>query len=97
MLPGMITSDEPGVYFEGEYGIRLENEILCVRKGELLGFEIITLCPFDRQAIEVNMLDEAELEFLNSYHRRVYEVLRPYLDEQEAKWLSKQTAPFNYQ
>lgn len=97
ILPGMITSDEPGVYFEGEYGIRLENEILCVRKGELLGFEIITMCPFDRQAIEVNMLDEAELEFLNSYHRRVYEVLRPYLDEQEAKWLSKQTATLNYQ
>ena len=97
IVPGMITSDEPGVYFAGEYGIRLENEILCIEKGDGLCFETITLCPFDREAIEVNMLEDDELEFLNRYHSRVYDTLKEYLDEDEARWLLKQTEPLHRQ
>ena len=97
IVPGMITSDEPGVYFAGEYGIRLENEILCIEEGDGLCFETITLCPFDREAIEVNMLEDDELEFLNRYHSRVYDTLKEYLDEDEAKWLLKQTEPLHRQ
>ena len=97
MAPGMITSDEPGVYFAGEYGIRLENEILCKEDKNGLCFETITLCPFDREAIDVNMLEDDELEFLNSYHGRVYDILKDYLDENEAKWLMKQTEPLQKQ
>lgn len=97
MAPGMITSDEPGVYFAGEYGIRLENEILCKANKNGLCFETITLCPFDREAIDVNMLEDDELEFLNSYHGRVYDILKDYLDENEAKWLMKQTEPLQKQ
>ena len=97
MAPGMITSDEPGVYFAGEYGIRLENEILCKEEKNGLCFETITLCPFDREAIDVNMLEDDELEFLNRYHGRVYDILKDYLDENEAKWLMKQTEPLQKQ
>ena len=97
MAPGMITSDEPGVYFAGEYGIRLENEILCKANKNGLCFETITICPFDREAIDVNMLEDDELEFLNSYHGRVYDILKDYLDENEAKWLMKQTEPLQKQ
>ena len=97
MAPGMITSDEPGVYFAGEYGIRLENEILCKEEKNGLCFETITLCPFDREAIDVNMLEDDELEFLNRYHSRVYDTLKEYLDGDEAKWLLKQTEPLHRQ
>ena len=97
IVPGMITSDEPGVYFAGEYGIRLENEILCKEDKNGLCFETITICPFDREAIDVNMLEDDELEFLNRYHGRVYDILKDYLDENEAKWLMKQTEPLQKQ
>ncbi len=93
IVPGMITSDEPGVYFEGEYGIRLENEILCTKDANGLYFETITLCPFERDAIKVEMLREDELEYLNNYHREVYDALKEYLDEDEAAWLLEQTKP----
>ncbi len=92
MVPGMITSDEPGVYFAGEYGIRLENEILCIERDGMLCFETITLCPFEREAIEAGMLSDDELEFLNRYHSRVYDTLKSCLNEDEAGWLSEQTA-----
>ena len=97
MAPGMITSDEPGVYFAGEYGIRLENEIFCKEDKNGLCFETITICPFDREAIDVNMLEDDELEFLNRYHGRVYDILKDYLDEDEARWLLKQTEPLHRQ
>ncbi len=93
IVPGMITSDEPGVYFEGEYGIRLENEILCTKAANGLCFETITLCPFERDAIKVEMLSDDEIEFLNSYHSRVYDTLKPYLNEDEDRWLLEQTKP----
>lgn len=91
---GMITSDEPGVYIEGKYGIRLENEILCISTDtDELGFEAITFCPFDPEAIDPTLMDQEELEILNTYHKQVYDKLNPHLDPEIAEWLKRQTAP----
>ncbi len=91
--PGMITSDEPGVYIEGEFGIRHENEILCVEKPDgMLAFETITYCPFDRDGIDVSMLTDEELEWLNSYHKTVYDKIGPMVDEEVRSWLKEATA-----
>lgn len=90
--PGMVTSDEPGIYLEGKFGIRLESLLLCVQKeendfGEFLGFETLTMAPFEREAIAVEMLTQQDKKLLNSYHARVYDTLSPYLDDEEAAWL----------
>ena len=93
LLPGMITSNEPGVYLEGQFGIRLENLILCEEIGEdALGFETLTLAPFDRDAILVEKLSEQERAVLNAYHARVRQVLGPHLETEEAAWLDEATA-----
>ncbi len=92
MQEGMLTSDEPGIYIEGSHGIRTENDILCVRKGEMLAFETLTLCPIDREAILPELLTVEEREFLNEYHKKVYEKLAPELNADEAKWLAYATA-----
>lgn len=91
---GMITSNEPGYYLEGEYGIRLENETICVKKdNKLLGFETITFCPFDRESINREMLTEDEIEWLNIYHSQVYKKLSPYLDDDIKIWLKQSCEP----
>ena len=91
--PGMITSDEPGVYIEGEFGIRHENEILCVKNPDgMLAFETITYCSFDRDGIDVSMLTDEELEWLNSYHKTVYDKIGPMVDEEVRSWLKEATA-----
>ncbi len=92
----MITTDEPGLYFEGEYGIRLENELLCIEDesneyGDFLKFECLTLVPFDINCIDVSMLNEDERSYLNEYHAFVYDKISPYLDEEEAIWLKEVT------
>ena len=94
--PGMIFSDEPGVYFEGKFGIRCENLVLCKsleenEYGEFLGLETLTLVPFDTRLIDKNYLDEKTINALNDYHKRVYETLLPYLNTQEAEYLRKLT------
>ncbi len=94
---GMITSDEPGIYLEGRFGIRLENLLVCARKrentfGVFLGFEPLTMVPFDREAILGEMLSEKERNWLNTYHRKVFETLSPYLEEEERRWLREETA-----
>lgn len=91
ILPGMITTDEPGVYNEGAYGIRLENELVCVEKDGSLAFEPITLCPFDRDAILPEMLSEEERKYLNAYHKKVYRVLESRLETEVRSWLREQT------
>ena len=92
--PGMITSNEPGVYLEGEYGIRLENLTLCVPGEEgFLEFETLTMVPFDRDAIMADMLDEKQTFMLNLYHQQVYKTISLFLTEDERKWLEKATAP----
>lgn len=89
ILPGMINSNEPGVYIEGKYGIRLENEILCIEKEGLYGFEPLTFCPFDKDAILPERLTDAEREWLNDYHRQVYEKISPLVDEETKQWLKE--------
>lgn len=90
IIPGMITSDEPGVYLEGEYGIRIENELLCIEKDGKYVFETITLCPYERDAIDISMLTEDEIRYINRYHAFVEETLSPLLDEPERVWLKRQ-------
>ena len=94
---GMIISDEPGLYLEGRFGIRLENLVLCRRGekneyGQFLYLEPLTMVPFDREAILPELMSKKELEWLNTYHQRVYETLSPYLDEEEQGWLREMTA-----
>lgn len=94
--PGMITTNEPGIYLENKYGIRIENEMLCVEKnktefGEFLGFETITYAPIDLDAICVEMLNKNEKEWLNQYHKKVYDTLSPYLENDEKEWLEQYT------
>lgn len=94
--PGMVFSDEPGVYFEGKFGIRCENLLLCVNDvsneyGQFLRFEHLTMVPFDLNLIDMNYMDERTIEALNRYHQRVYKTLRPYLDEKEAQFLKEKT------
>ena len=96
--PGVITTDEPGLYYEGEdgYGIRTENELLCVldektEYGQFCRFENITLVPIDLDGIDVSMLSEEERHELNNYHAKVYEAVAPRLNADEAKWLKEAT------
>ena len=98
ILPGMITSDEPGIYREGMHGIRHENLILCVEDtsngfGDWLRFDPLTLCHFDTSAIIVDLLDRSEVEWLNSYNARVFETLSPLLPPEEAEWLRHKCQP----
>ncbi len=92
----MLMSNEPGVYFEGQFGVRLENLLVTVLKdvtefGEFYGFETDTLCPFDLELVDVAMLNSEEKSWLNAYHRRVYETLKPFLMEEEKAWLRRET------
>lgn len=94
--PGMITSDEPGVYIEGEFGIRIENEILCKEadgNADELYFEMLTLCPYEPDAIISERLTEEERTYLNDYHKMVYSKLAPLLEPEVRNWLRKVTAP----
>ena len=98
LKPGMITTDEPGLYVEDGFGIRIENELLCVEAkkteyGQYYKFEPITFAPFEVDAINVNELTQYERRALNEYHALVYEKLSPYLTSAEAKWLKKVTKP----
>ncbi len=101
--PGMITSNEPGYYREGHYGIRIENLILCRpaerREGEerpMLSFETLTLAPIDRRLVDTDLLETAERDWLNAYHARVLKEIGPYLeklDKEAAAWLAQACAP----
>lgn len=104
--PGMITSNEPGVYLAGEFGIRLENMMVCVDaslnnpneidkkdKIKLLGFETMTLVPWERDAIMPEQLTKEQLNWLNEYHSLVYETVAPLLSEQVKQWLFEITRP----
>ncbi len=93
---GMITTDEPGVYREGEYGIRTENELLCTKwtengDGTFLQFEPITFAPIDLDGIDTTYLNEEDISELNAYHRQVYEKLSPYFEGEDLEFLKKYT------
>lgn len=91
--PGMVTSNEPGLYKAGEYGIRTENILLVVEGpktedfGDFLEFETLTLFPYDNSLIDLSMLSAEEIKQVNDYHQMVLKRLLPYLNEQEAIWL----------
>ena len=92
LKPGMITTNEPGVYIEGSHGVRHENELLCVFKeenayGRSLTFEPITYAPIDLEGVQVELLEKAEKEALNQYHALVYQTLAPYLEADVQAWL----------
>lgn len=94
MLPGMITSDEPGLYREGAYGIRIENLLLCCKTATpgFLCFEHLTPVPYDRAAILPDRMTAAERALLNAYHEWVYAVVSPSLPPEEEAWLREETA-----
>ena len=96
--PGMLFSDEPAIYREGEYGIRTENLIICYEDeqtefGKFLKFDTVSLCYIDKSLIDINLLDKPEAEWLNSYHSMVYEKLSPHLTDTEKQWLRIKTEP----
>ena len=95
---GMITSNEPGVYVEGEFGIRHENEMVVVKGnknfyGQFMHFETLTFVPFYRKGIDKSLLSEDELAWLNDYHASVYEKISPFLTNEEAEWLKEACRP----
>lgn len=98
--PGMITTIEPGYYKENEYGIRLENMVFVVKDEEkssrdftFYRFETLTLCPIDLRLVQKSLLTEKEIEWLNSYHQKVYDTLSPLVEREEREWLKKATEP----
>ncbi|MDP4224188.1 MAG: aminopeptidase P family protein [Bacteroidota bacterium] len=95
---GMLTSNEPAIYREGEYGIRTENLILCYEEeetefGQFLRFDTVSLCYIDKTLIDKSLLDKKEIDWLNSYHKEVYEKISPYLTREEQFWLREKTDP----
>ena len=98
LMPGMITSDEPGIYREGRHGVRHENLILCLNDGEnefgrWLRFETLTLCHFDTSILVRDLLDDSEVKWLNEYNDRVFRTLSPHLPSDIAAWLRQKTLP----
>lgn len=96
MQEGMITSNEPGLYLEGKYGIRTENLIVCVKDqkteyGQFLCFDTLTMVPYDLDSIDFDLLDETEKNLLNNYHKKVYETISPFMNDEELAWLKNAT------
>ncbi len=97
LKPGMILTNEPGVYKEGKHGIRIENVMLIVEDskteygGQFYKFEPLSYCPIDLEGIEVSMLTDKEREWINNYHKETYDKLSPYLNDEEKEFLRKET------
>ena len=102
LRPGVIISDEPGVYLEGKFGVRLENLLLVVKdkaidSHPMCRFEPLTLVPFDKESIDLTLLDEREKKLLDDYNSLVYDKMSPLLDDEERQWLKEATLGCNYQ
>ena len=98
LLVGMTVTDEPGIYLAGKFGVRIENTLLITpyvktEYGQFLQFESLTLCPIDTTPIIIEMLSPEERQWLNDYHRIVYNRLAPYLTSEEQEWLLQATKP----
>ena len=98
LLAGMTVTDEPGIYLAGKFGVRIENTLLITpyiktEYGQFLQFESLTLCPIDTTPIIIEMLSPEERQWLNDYHRMVYNRLVPYLTSEEQEWLLQATKP----
>lgn len=97
-MPGYVCSDEPGIYIEGSHGIRTENMMFCKNAektayGQFLEFEYLTCAPIDLEPVDVSLMEEQDIAWLNEYHKWVYEMISPYLTEAEAAWLKEATRP----
>ena len=98
LTPGMITSNEPGLYREGVHGIRCENLVLTVDAmttefGKFYKFETLTLCPFERSLFDLGIMTNEEIAWVNAYHAQVREALQPLLEGEPLQWLIKNTEP----
>ncbi len=98
LLAGMTITDEPGIYLKDKFGVRIENTLLIKEYmqgefGNFLQMESLTLCPIDTTPIDIEMLSEEEIDWLNTYHEEVYQKLSPYLTQEEQEWLSEATKP----
>ena len=98
IVPGQILTDEPGLYREGKYGIRIENVLVCKNEGvsefgSFLSFDTLTLCPIDRKLINLKLLNNDEIKWINKYHKRVLGVLKAHLKPEVLEWLTNQCAP----
>ncbi len=96
--PGMVLSNEPGIYREGQYGVRTENMMVCVERGksrfgQFYGFETLTLCPIDLRLIDKSLLTQQEIDWLNQYHDWCFRELAPVLDEEKKAFLRSLTIP----
>ena len=89
----MVLTNEPGFYKTNQYGIRIENILLVIKKKKLLGFEILTLVPIDIKLIDIRLLNMQEKNWLNVYHKKVFNKIFTYLNKKERKWLKEKTAP----
>lgn len=99
-VPGMVCSDEPGLYIEGSHGIRTENMIFCkeaekTEYGQFLCFEYLTFAPIDLEPLKVELMEDRDIAYLNEYHKQVYEKIAPHLTEEERKWLKEATRPIS--
>lgn len=93
---GMICSDEPGLYLEGSHGIRTENLMVCKKAeknayGQFMKFEYLTFVPIDLEALDISIMEQRDIEYLNEYHKQVYEKIGPYLTDEEQDWLKEAT------
>ena len=98
LVAGMTITDEPGIYLAGKFGARIENTLLIVpyketEFGKFLQFESLTLCPIDKAPILVDMLLPEEIDWLNDYHKMVFDTLSPHLSDDEISWLQEACAP----
>jgi Xaa-Pro aminopeptidase len=98
LVAGMTVTDEPGIYLEGRFGVRIENTLLIVpyretEFGQFLQFESLTLCPIDKAPIIREMMLQEEIDWLNQYHQRVFDTLAPHLNQEESAWLQVACAP----
>ena len=93
---GMMVTDEPGIYEEGEFGIRIENNLLTVKGeknkyGQFMHFETLNFVPIDLDGIDPDELTRSEKEWLNEYHKECFEKLSPYMNDEERAWLEEYT------
>ena len=98
LFAGMTVTDEPGVYLEGRFGVRIENVLMIAEDcetefGRFLRMEPLTLCPIDKAPVMAGLLDDEERRWLDNYHEMVYETLAPHLDESDRLWLREATLP----
>ena len=98
LVAGMTVTDEPGIYLAGKFGVRIENTLLVTpyketEFGQFLQFESLTLCPIDKSPIIADLLTSEETEWLNAYHRQVFDTLSPHLAPDEVAWLRNACAP----